>query len=202
MAKSRARTATGQFKKGGGSHKKSRARKPIVVAAQRAPARRAPTVIVAGGTKSPAKHKRRHGLVRGGHGVGAFIPNITRKGPDLIASAAYGWVTTRDAGTPGAQLNDLLKKVPTVAAIGAPATHGLLFNLIAVMTKGTVRMIADRGATAALHRAMYALGASGFDFTKWAAMSGEAESDLAGELSGSIDIEEAAGMGEDLEELR
>jgi len=119
-------------------------------------------------TKAQAKKKgRRRGA---GKGAGVLV-RLKSMAPELAASAAYAFVTRGKSPT-AAKVNAYVKKVPIIAAIGAPATHGLLALLIASNTSGTVRKVADYTAVAALHQAAANLGATSGDFKAAALLAG------------------------------
>lgn len=135
----------------------------------------------------PKKGKRRHG---GGGASTSLMGTLKSKAKHLGGSVGYGWITS-GTGDTAKTIRDTLAKVPTLDAIGKPASHGLLATFIATRTKGMVRDVFDSLGTAALHRAAYNLGASDFSLEKAAALAGDDE------MAGDMDDDEAGDDDED-----
>lgn len=176
--------------KGGRFVKKSSGSTALARRAPSAPARRPRRRPPA----APARPRRR-ARVGGG---GSFTGGLKARIRPMVASAAYGWVVSADSSS-ARRIKEYLDKVPTVSAIGAPATHGILAAFIASRTKGTVRMVMDNLATAALMRAAYNLGSRNFSVSEAARLSG---GDTDEDLSGEIGYEEADAYDADNDELR
>ena len=138
--------------------------------------------------RRPAPRRRRSHV-----GGGSFVGGLKQRIRPLVASAAYGWVMTADSST-ATKIKSYVQKIPTVEAIGAPATHGILAAFVASRTKGTARMIFDNLATAALMRAAWNLGSRNFKLADAAKLSG---ADDESELSGEIGYDEAGAYDED-----
>jgi hypothetical protein len=154
--------------------------------------RRAPSAPVRRSRpRPPARSSGRRRRSHGGSG-GSFVGGLKARVRPLVASAAYGWVMTADSGT-ATKIKGYLAKVPTVEAIGAPATHGILAAFIASRTKGNVRMVFDNLATAALMRAAWNLGSRNFNMSEAAKLSGG-----GGDLSGEIGPDEAGAYDDEL----
>lgn len=183
-----ARKANGQFKKkSSGKRRRSSPRGTTVALAVRetvsiAPQRRRSPAVRTRVVAVP-RRRRRSG---GGGGAGSMIGALRAKVPGMLGSAAYGWLTLgwNQSGNPSGvatMAHDLVTKLPTLSAIGAPASHGVIFTLGARYTSGRIRQILDLLGTAALHRAAHNLGASGWDNDKASQMSGE-DGDMSGEI--------------------
>lgn len=168
----------------GGRFTKSSTTTAVARSAPRAPTRR----------RRAAPPARRATRRRRSVGGTAFVPRLKSQMRPLAGSIVYGWITNGDAGTTAGKVKEYLDKVPTLAAIGKPATHGLLFTFVATKTRGMVRSIADALGTAALHRAAYNLGASNFNVSAAASLGAGIDD---GDLSGEIDDDEAAGYDDD-----
>lgn len=174
----------GRFIKGG---TKGAARSTAIVRqGARAPARAAsPGRIVVIGQASPPAKRKSGGVSRGG-GVGGpvhrdLVGSLKAKGPYLAAGAAYGFVMGASSGT-AVKIREVVSKVPTIAAIGVPATHGILLAFISTKTKGKMSRAIDALGFAALMKASTNLGASSFDLTAAAKLSGADDGDMSGAI--------------------
>lgn len=149
----------------------------------RALVRRRPASVARRSTRrSVALAPRRRRRGRSGGGGGGARP-LRAQLWDFGASAAYGWLTGPSPSGMQEQAQDILRKAPVVAAIGAPATHGLILHGIALYTGGMFRRVAGHLSHAALMRASYNLGAAKFSVSE-AASLGDDES-----YAGDLDIE-------------
>ena len=179
-----ARTANGRFKKGGGTKAVARRTSSATTV------RRNPPVTVAQFVSGKAPARRRTARRPVGAAAGGGVLTARQRRWKLVAAAAaYGYASSSDHG---GQLYGYLQKVPKIAAIGAPATHGILACVVAEYTKGTTREIFDLVATAALMRAGHNLGAAGFNMSVAASMSGDDD------LSGEIGQDDGIGYDEEL----
>lgn len=151
---------------------RKRARTRPTALARRAPsspARRRSSSLERRRRAAPLQRRRSR---RSGGGGRSVVAVLKRKAPELIAGSLYAYATS--GASPTAQkIQATIRKVPVIAAIGAPATHGILLTVIACNTKGKLSQISDYFATAALHRAAWNLGAVGFDREKMNKLSGD-----------------------------
>lgn len=149
----------------------------------RAVARRASTKVRTRYVKVRSRRRR------GSSGSGGVRP-LRAQVWDLGAAAGYGYVTqaSHAGGSFGAQAKEMLGKIPTLDAIGVPASHGLLFHFVAQRTGGKLRKVLGHLSHAALMRAAYNLGASGFDHEAAAKLSGEDDDDDV--FAGAIDVDD------------
>lgn len=192
MAKTRARNAKGQFQKKS-SHRRSKskalARRGSTAVAKRSHGSR--SVARRGSTQ--VKRRRRHGGTFSGGGVlNGTIRELKGMAPELIADAAYAYVTlapaTNAAGETSlaAKLREYLDKVPTWDKIGRPASHGVLGIGVAIALGGKFRRPLGLFAKAALHVAAHNLGVVAFDYEQAATMAGDGGAEsvhLAGEVT-------------------
>lgn len=186
-----ARNRKGQFVKGGGGRKRSRSRARATVALAvresvtlSAPRRRSPVRYRP--AAAPRRRRRRGGFLSGGGGGTSVVGVLRSKLPGMVGSAAYGWITQAPTSQLANTARNWLNKVPTISAIGVPASHGVLFAFIASKTSGRIRQIADALGTAALYHFAHNVGAAEFDFAKGAVMSGG--DDLSGEMGADEDM--------------
>lgn len=161
--------------------RRARTTTAVVVAAPRAPARRRRSP-----SRSIARRRRRSSS---GYRGGGFVATLKSRTAPLAGAAAYGWATKGDSPS-AASVRGYLAMVPTLDAIGAPASHGLIATFIASKTGGMARKVFDAIGFAALMQAMHNFGSTNFDLDKTAKLAG---SDEDSDLSGSIDDDEAAG---------
>lgn len=160
--------------KGGRFVKKSSGSTAITRRAPSTPARRPRR-------RPPAAPARRTYRRRSSGGGGSFVGGLKQRIRPMAASAAYGWVMTADSST-ATKIKSYVNKIPTIEAIGAPATHGILAAFVASRTRGMARTIFDNLATAALMRAAYNLGSRNFSVSEAAKLSGGDTDDLSGEI--------------------
>jgi hypothetical protein len=152
------------------------------------PRRRAPAVRY---VRAPARRRRRSGGgVLGGAGLKGIVPSVRSKLPLMAGSAAYGFITQGSSAT-ATKVKSYLDMVPTIAAIGKPATHGLVLTALACFTSGRIRRYSDLLATAALQQFAHNVGAADFQFAKAATMAGDDD------LSGSIGEDDIRGYEDD-----
>lgn len=121
---------------------------------------------------------RRRGRRGGSAGGGART--LRGQVRDFIGAMAYGFATGDHGKAPAVRA--FVRKVPVLAQIGAPATHGLILHFIAGQTSGKLRMAAGHLSHAALMHAAHNLGGSGFELDKFQTMAGDEDY-----LSGDID---------------
>lgn len=185
--KTPARNSKGRFVKGGGggrskSRRRSSAPRATSTALVRAPA---PQIIRVSAPRSVARshsrgvRRRRSGGDSSGLG-GGFLTVLKRRSKQLAGSAGYGWITASGSET-ATKIKETMDKLPTIDAIGKPATHGLALLFIATKTGGMLRTVSDSLAMGALHRAAYNFGANGFDLEKSAAVG---DDEMSGEIDG------------------
>lgn len=150
-------------------------------------ARRGRTQVV---TRTRTRVVKVRGRRRRGGAVGAVRP-LRAQLHDLMGSAGYGFLTGDHSHA--RDLRQYVAMVPTLDAIGAPASHGLLLHFIATKAGGSIRKIAGHLSHAALMHAAHNLGATGFDHEKAAKLAGDdgeiGDDDLA-DLAGDDDDEE------------
>jgi len=185
--KTPARNSKGRFVKGhrssgggGRSRRSSTSRSASSVALVRAPAPQIIKVSAPRAISKPRKGgvKRRHTDASGLGG--GFLSVLKRRSKQLAGSAGYGWITQSGSET-ATKIKETMDKLPSIDAIGKPATHGLALLFIATKTGGIVRTVSDSLAMGALHRAAYNFGANGFDLEKSAAVG---DDEMSGEIDG------------------
>lgn len=180
MAKTMARNRQGRFVK------QSKQTRALV--------RRSPTTIVKTRTRVVQAPRARRRSGGGGKGAGV-LSRLKQLWPELAASAGYAYVTRGKSST-AKSIGTYVKKIPTLDAIGAPASHGLLALLIAANTSGGFRKGADYLAVAALHQAAANMGAADFDYTAAAKLAGVDDDFAMGSMDGDAanddDDDEAA----------
>jgi len=132
-------------------------------------ARRGTRTIVKTRTRTvKVRARRRRG---GGGGGGGAVRTLRGQFRDLIGAAGYGFLTGDHNKMPA--VTSMVAKVPTVAAIGKPASHGLLLHFIAGQTSGMLRTAAGHLSHAALMHAAHNLGKTGGDLQAAASLSGD-----------------------------
>jgi len=191
MAKAkRARDAKGHFISNKAvARRKSSGHKSVKRSKPSSPARRA-----SGGGGVTKVTRRRRGVTVGGGVVNGSIRELKAMGPELVASAAYGLVTSSAAASNSesiaGKVHALIVKVPTWDKIGKPASHGILALGVGIAAGGKIRRVLGLLAKAALHRASYNFGASGLNIE---AAAGLGDDDDHVHLAGEIDDAEIVG---------
>lgn len=195
MSKSRARNASGQFTKkrsGGGTKKRRSKSKALARRGSTAPATRSRSSSVArrGSTQVRRRRSSGGGLMVGGGVVNGTIRTLKHDAPEYVASGLYGYVT---AGPPlnangeaslAFKAREYLDKVPTWSKIGKPASHGVLAIAVGIAVGGKYRRYFGLAAKAALHRAAFNVGSTGFDVEKAAQLAGDDDNvHLAGDIT-------------------
>lgn len=102
---------------------------------------------------------------------------------DLGGAVGYGFLTGDHGKADG--VRDFVKKVPTLDAIGKPASHGLLLHFIAGQLGGKFRKVAGHLSHAALMHAAYNFGFTGLEYDSAIKMAGD--DDGGDYLAGDID---------------
>lgn len=119
-------------------------------------------------TVKVAARRRRRGASSGG-----AARSLRAQFRDLMGAAGYGFLTGDHNKAPA--ITSAVAKVPTVKAIGAPASHGLVLHFIAGQSSGMVRTIAGHLSHAALMHAAHNLGKTGGDVASAAALAGDGD---------------------------